>query len=57
MLTLKLRATNYCSFLHYSLAQGNEIKRLEAEVMPFGFVPHAEGDLNGVWDGEDRWFP
>ena len=35
----------------------DEIKRLEAEVMPFGFVPHAEGDLDGVWDGEDRWFP
>jgi hypothetical protein len=35
----------------------DEIKRLEAEVMPFGFVPHMDTDSDGVWDGEDRWFP
>ena len=35
----------------------DEIKRLEAEVIPFGYVPHMEDDSKSVWDGEDRWFP
>jgi hypothetical protein len=35
----------------------DEIKRLEAEVMPFGYVSHIDDDTSGVWDGENRWFP
>ena len=31
-----------------------EIKKIEENMIPFGFVPTEEED--GNWDGEDRWF-
>ena len=33
-----------------------KIEELEDEMTPFGFISSDETEVDGIWDGDDRWF-
>ena len=33
-----------------------KILELEDEMTPFGFISSDETEVDGIWDGDDRWF-
>ena len=34
----------------------NQIEQIEESYLPFGFINDGSEELNGEWDGDDRWY-